>query len=43
MPRCSILFSGTVFVGVFLATLFGNSAAQAETYRAGQFTVTEHS
>lgn len=41
MPRFSILFSGTIVAGMFLATLFGNSAAQAETYRAGQFTVTD--
>ena len=35
------LLSRAIFAGIFLASVVGSSSAYAETYRAGQFTVTD--
>lgn len=41
MSQFSILLSRAMFAGLFLATVVGSSPAHAETYRTGQFTVTD--
>lgn len=41
MRRFYGLLSRSIFAGIFLATVVGSSSTHAETYRAGQFTVTD--
>lgn len=41
MRRFYGLFSRAIFASIFLATIVGSSSTLAETYRAGQFTVTD--
>jgi hypothetical protein len=40
MSRFSTLLSRSIFAGIFLANLIGNTAVQAETATSGQFTLT---
>jgi hypothetical protein len=41
MSRLSTLLSRSIFAGIFLANLIGTTAVQAETYKSGQFTLTD--
>jgi hypothetical protein len=41
MPRFSTLLSRSIFAGIFLAALAGTTAVDAETYKSGQFTLTD--
>jgi hypothetical protein len=41
MSRLSNLLSRSILAGIFLATLAGTTAVHAETYKSGQFTLTD--